>query len=185
MSESIFQKNKGYKFSESTNTACFVCSHVLEENAPILYVTHDEDDGVWQFLCGGENHETQHARIVALGEIAKIDLSINELYDMPLGVGASRESINGQWKPFKKLALPQNLWVNSRQATHLGGFAVSPPNPLTPPGRVRVSPWTGQLGRYFKVSSAPVGWGLRLLREPVGRAEQPQLGWQRTTRCLS
>lgn len=44
-----------FPFSDAPNTACFTCCHVLEENKPILYVSHDED-GYWQFLCGG-NHK--------------------------------------------------------------------------------------------------------------------------------
>ena len=37
-------KNKKFPFSDAPNTACFTCCHVLEENKPILYVSHDEDD---------------------------------------------------------------------------------------------------------------------------------------------
>ncbi len=90
-----------YKFSDPENTACMVCSHVLEKQAPILYVSHDDDDGMWQFLCGAENHETQDAKIIALVEAVNLDSTINALYEMPLGVGATRESINDDWQPFK------------------------------------------------------------------------------------
>ncbi|MCU8075886.1 hypothetical protein [Shewanella sp. SM29] len=100
MLRKLFKKDD-YKFSDPKNTACIVCSHVLSLNAPILRVTHDENNGMWQFLCGAENHETDQAKIIALGEAASIDLSVNELYEMPLGVGAERESKNGQWQPFK------------------------------------------------------------------------------------
>ena len=39
------QKNDctNFPFSDKPNTACFTCSHVLEEHKPILYVSHDED----------------------------------------------------------------------------------------------------------------------------------------------
>lgn len=57
-------KNKKFPFSDAPNTACFTCCHVLEENKPILYVSHDED-GYWQFLCGG-NHKEEDARVVSL-----------------------------------------------------------------------------------------------------------------------
>lgn len=96
----LFKKEK-YKFSDPENTACMVCSHVLEKQSPILFVTHDEEDGMWQFLCGAENHETEQAKIIALVEATNIDPSINELHEMPLGVGATRESINDIWQPFK------------------------------------------------------------------------------------
>lgn len=45
-------KDMKFPFSDAPNTACFTCRHVLEENRPIRYVSHDED-GYWQFLCGG------------------------------------------------------------------------------------------------------------------------------------
>ncbi|GMT48494.1 MAG: hypothetical protein IEMM0008_0033 [bacterium] len=96
----IFNKKSKYKFSDPKNTASIMCSHVLENQMPILYVTHDEDDGGWQFLCGAENHEDQHGRIIALFEVTTIDPSVNKLYDMPPGVGAERESRNDQWQPF-------------------------------------------------------------------------------------
>ena len=78
-----------------------VCRHVLNENAAILYVAHDEEDGMWQFLCGADNHETDTAKIIALSQATSIDSSVNELFEMPLGVGAERESKNGKWQPFK------------------------------------------------------------------------------------
>ena len=90
-----------YRFSDPENTACIVCSHVLSDNAPILRVTHDEEDGMWQFLCGAENHESDQPKIVALSEAASLDLTVNELHEMPIGIGAERESKNGPWQPFK------------------------------------------------------------------------------------
>ena len=55
-------RNKKFPFSDAPNTACFTCCHVLEENKPILYVSHDED-GYWQFLCGG-NHKEDRKSVV-------------------------------------------------------------------------------------------------------------------------
>ena len=46
-----------FPFYDSPDTATIICCHILERQAPILYVSHDEDDGMWQFLCG-ETHET-------------------------------------------------------------------------------------------------------------------------------
>ena len=45
------RKNKHYQFpfDDQQNTACIVCCHILEGH-PILYVSHDEDDGMWQFF---------------------------------------------------------------------------------------------------------------------------------------
>ena len=37
-------------------------------DSPILYISHDEDDGMWQFLCG-KTHKTDDARIAFLAAI--------------------------------------------------------------------------------------------------------------------
>ena len=51
-----------FPFYDSPDTATIICCHILERQAPILYVSHDEDDGMWQFLCG-ETHETDEAKL--------------------------------------------------------------------------------------------------------------------------
>lgn len=101
---SFFKRNKKitsiYKFQDPENTACFVCDHVLNRLRPILHVTHDED-GSWQFLCGYDGHEMSNAKILTLKEVTQLDPTINDLYEMPLGVGADRNSIHDKWKPYK------------------------------------------------------------------------------------
>jgi hypothetical protein len=88
-----------YRFNEPKNTACFTCDHVLS-GKPILYVSHDQE-GDWQFLCGQNNHTEANAKIISLKEASELDPSINNLFEMPLGVGAERDSIQDKWTPFK------------------------------------------------------------------------------------
>ncbi len=76
--------NTDWAFEDGPNTATITTVKVLERRAPILLVTHDEDDGGWQFLCGTTNDDAD-ARIVGLGTIVKWDPSVNELADLPLG----------------------------------------------------------------------------------------------------
>ena len=57
-----------YQFEQPENTACFSCRHVIKGSAPILHVTHDADDGGWQFLCGGD-HTEDDAMIVGMGDL--------------------------------------------------------------------------------------------------------------------
>lgn len=85
-----------FPFSDEPNTATIVCCHVLEKNEPILFASHDEDDGMWQFLCS-HTHETDEARIISLLAAFEIDPSIGELKDMPYGYYATRESIEDHW----------------------------------------------------------------------------------------
>jgi hypothetical protein len=100
----LFKRNKDktteYKFSDTKDTACFVCDHVLNKQKSILHVTHDYD-GYWQFICGQNNHDETNGKIISIGQATKIDCTINDLFEMPLGFGADRKSINDKWEPYK------------------------------------------------------------------------------------
>lgn len=85
-----------FPFYDKPNTAAIICCHILEHNAPILYVSHDEDDGMWQFLCG-KAHEIDEAKLVALKEVFDLDHSIAALRDMPCGCYAERKSQHDDW----------------------------------------------------------------------------------------
>jgi len=89
-----------YKFKEAEKTACIVCSHVLKKERPILYASHDAE-GDWQFLCGDDGHTEEDAKIISLKEITQIDPSVNDLFEMPIAVGAERKTVENKWKPFK------------------------------------------------------------------------------------
>ena len=99
----LFKKNKdkstGFQFKEAPDTACFSCQHVVTSGQPILSVMHDHD-GSWQFLCG-QDHREADAKIISLKQVTEIDPSINELYEMPAGVGADRATKESEWKPYK------------------------------------------------------------------------------------
>ena len=84
-----------FPFSDAPNTACFTCRHVLEENKPIRYVSHDED-GYWQFLCGGE-HKEEDARVVSLATILNIDETMGDLAKLDRGVYAEAKSATSDW----------------------------------------------------------------------------------------
>jgi hypothetical protein len=89
-----------FRFQEPENTACMVCDHALEKRRPMLYASHDEDGG-WQFLCGHNDHSSDNAKVISLKNATLIDPSINELWEMPILVGAERKSPNHQWKAFR------------------------------------------------------------------------------------
>jgi len=98
------QKKKGnnnkYLFKDDENTACFSCNHILDEKKPILYVSHDSE-GDWQFLCGESGHKEENAKIISLKSATELDQSLNDLFEMPKGVGAERKAKDDKWKPFK------------------------------------------------------------------------------------
>ena len=99
----LFKKNNKseYKFKEQANTACFVCDHVLNRQRPILFAAHDSEDGSWQFMCGQTDHTLENPKIISLKQATEIDPTINELYEMPLGVGAQRDTKGSIWKAFE------------------------------------------------------------------------------------
>jgi hypothetical protein len=67
------------------------------QGKPILEVSHDEDDGGWQFLCGSPDLEEDDARVVSLQSIVQRDATIAELADLPLGHVARRKKVDGAW----------------------------------------------------------------------------------------
>ena len=99
ISKYINRSNTGndiFPFSDTPATAVFICSHILDSGEDILFVSHDMDDGAWQFLCGKEHNESD-ARVVSLKYVLDLDPTIGNLKDLPLGYGAERESKNDKW----------------------------------------------------------------------------------------
>jgi hypothetical protein len=72
---------------------------VMQEGWPILLVTHDADDGAWQFLNGhGDTDDTESAMLIGAARILSVDPTIAELADLPLGWRAWRETTEAPWK---------------------------------------------------------------------------------------
>lgn len=92
------KKSESFPFEDPENVAVFICRHIIEQNADITYVSHDEEDGAWQFLCDCEEHTDKEVRIISLGEVYKMDHTIGELCTMPLGFYAVRESRGFHWQ---------------------------------------------------------------------------------------
>jgi hypothetical protein len=94
----MFSKKKPKRFREADNTAVFTTKYVVQDKKPITYVTHDEEDGAWQFFSSDEfeNYEDV-AMIVGLGEIVAGDPSLLDLADMPVGHYAIRDTPDDTW----------------------------------------------------------------------------------------
>ena len=90
-----------FPFEDAPNTAIIICNHVIEKDADILYVSHDEDDGMWQFLCGG-SHEITDAKLVSLEEVFALDNSIAQLANMPCGYITTRKDTVSKWQIRKR-----------------------------------------------------------------------------------
>ena len=89
--------NIKWPFADARNTAVFTTREVLEGGMPILRVTHDDDDGAWQFQSG-EVVSEHNAMVIALEEIVEHDSTVLTLADLPLGWIATRRSVDDEWK---------------------------------------------------------------------------------------
>lgn len=90
-----------WPFQELPNTATITNACVLSGAHPLRLVTHDSDDGSWQFLCG-EAHELEEARVVSLRSILEIIPNVAELADLPPGWRAWRAEVGESWQRSKK-----------------------------------------------------------------------------------
>lgn len=89
--------NKKWPFNDKKDVITITTKGIVEESKPILYVTHDDDDGMWQFHDGKELKE-EDARVVSLKEVYALDSSISNLANMPCGWHAWRNSKEEEWK---------------------------------------------------------------------------------------
>lgn len=86
-----------FPFSKKPELLVFTCTHILEDEKPITFVTHHFDDNNWQFLCNCQ-HEDIHAVIISITELCALDPSIEELCDLPVGHYAQRKNKNAKWQ---------------------------------------------------------------------------------------
>jgi hypothetical protein len=67
---------------------------------PILYASRERDEGgevTWQFHCVTVPFDTKDAQLVRLDTILRIDPTIAELHDLPVGMAASRSAAAQPW----------------------------------------------------------------------------------------
>ncbi len=85
-------------FRDKPNTAVFTTKFVMNESKLITYVAHDQEDGAWQFLSDDEILNMQEsAMLVSLAQILKVDNTLYDLADLPLGYCATRNALNEKW----------------------------------------------------------------------------------------
>ena len=95
-----FFKKKTYTktFNDPPTTAVFTTRFVIEDNKTITYVTHEFEDGAWQFFSEDkfENFEDV-AKVVGLQQIIDRDPSVLDIADLPRGFIATRKSRQDKW----------------------------------------------------------------------------------------
>ena len=85
-----------WPFSDVPKTLAYVSEPILEGAAPVLLVTHDKGDGAWQFHSTS-TPDLSEATMASLEEILRLDPSIAEIADLPLGGIAFREAPEKPW----------------------------------------------------------------------------------------
>jgi hypothetical protein len=84
------------------DTAVFTTKYVIEDKKTIVLVTHDIEDGAWQFFSDDSfvNFE-EVAKVVGFQELINMDNSLLQILDMPLGYSATRKDEFDNWKIVK------------------------------------------------------------------------------------
>lgn len=89
--------NKPWSFEDPPNTAVFTSVTILDDRDWVHYVTHDDEDGAWQFHGNSGPTAMKDAAVIGLGHMLKIEPRIEELADLPLGWHAWRDNREASW----------------------------------------------------------------------------------------
>jgi hypothetical protein len=87
-----------WPFSDPPDTAVFTGKKVVGKVDWIYYVTHDREDGAWQFHGQSGPTPEAEASVVGLGTMIRLDPSLEQLADLPLGWCASRQGPTAPWE---------------------------------------------------------------------------------------
>lgn len=91
-------------FRDPPNVAVFTSKSIVDGTEWIHYVCHNEEDGAWQFHPPSGFAGEENASIVSLQSIVKKDPTVNDLFDLPLGWCAWRETPTSKWKRKQEIA---------------------------------------------------------------------------------
>ena len=85
-----------WKFPDPPHTTAYLSQTVHDGSEPVTYVSHDGDDGAWQFL--GDSMSAGGGPVLScLHHPIDSDPSLAELADLPLGWCAERERPGEPW----------------------------------------------------------------------------------------
>ena len=86
-----------WPFSDPPDAATLTLRQITDHGKPILHVSHDADDGMWQFLDGDEV-SMDDAVVVLLENVVALDPTVADLADLPIGWQATRISVSEPWQ---------------------------------------------------------------------------------------
>jgi hypothetical protein len=87
-----------WPFPDPPNVVTFTSKDVVDLGKWIHRVSHDADDGAWQFhSIDGAPQSEADARLILLKNIVQMDPTVAELADLPPGWIAWRQSKDSPW----------------------------------------------------------------------------------------
>ena len=89
---------RAWPFADPPNVAVITSKDIVSGDEWISYVSHDKDDGSWQFLPPGGPTPEDQAAVVGLATILDLDPTVGELNDLALGWCAWRETKDAPWQ---------------------------------------------------------------------------------------
>ncbi len=90
--------NKNWPFLDSRDVAVFSSKRIVNDGDWVYYVTHDHEDGAWQFHPYSGLTPESEAAVVSLEEMIKLDDSLKLLSDLPCGWHAWRKTFDSEWE---------------------------------------------------------------------------------------
>lgn len=84
-----------WPFADPVDVDSFTTVQVMK-GSPILFVSHDEEDGAWELLSGPTVADGD-LRMACLGCAFERDRTVGELADLPLGWEAARTAVGARW----------------------------------------------------------------------------------------
>jgi hypothetical protein len=91
-----------WPFEDPPNCVSISLRDIMERRRPILRVGRDDDDSEveWQFTDGRDAPRVEDAVILCLESVLRIDPSIAEVADLPVGWRAVRDAVGSPWVRF-------------------------------------------------------------------------------------
>jgi len=93
---SVATNDASMSFDDPLDTMVFTTRRVAELKYPVLVVSHDAEDGAWQFLCGTTN-DPKDGVTVSLASMLERHPELEELSDLARGWIAWRETEKSTW----------------------------------------------------------------------------------------